>query len=117
MRYDSVFLSLLFVNQNTQKITFTGDDYKGEFYSRLKKYCDTSNVIYIEGRLLVWAFPPEIFKSFKSITVLTYLFEGSLLSSYFEYYNIDFEVEKKSVEEGNLFKQQIKEKKHKIRNK
>ena len=99
---------LLFVNKDTNQVTFTGDDYKGEFYSSLKKHCDTSNVIYIEDRLLVWAFPPEVFKSFKSITVLTYLFEGSLLSSYFEYYDIAFEVKKISREEENLIKQQIK---------
>ena len=80
------------------------------FYSQLKKYCDTSNVVYVDGRLLVWAFPPEIFQNFKSITVLTYLFEGSLLSSYFEYYNIDFEIEKQSEEDESQIKQEIRKK-------
>ena len=101
---------LLFVNQNTLQVTFIGDDYKGVFYSQLKKYCDTSNVVYVDGRLLVWAFPPEIFQNFKSITVLTYLFEGSLLSSYFEYYNIDFEIEKQSEENESQIKQEIRKK-------
>jgi len=99
---------LLFVNQDSLQVTFTGDNYKGEFYARLKRFCDTSNVIYVEGRLLVWAFPPEIFKSFKSITVLTYLFEGSLLGSYFEYYNIDYKVQRTSNIEEKLIKQRIK---------
>lgn len=99
---------LLVVNPNTYHVTFTGDEYKGEFYNQLKRYCDTSNVIYIDGKLLVWAFPPEIFKSFKSVTVLTYLFEGSLLSSYFEYYNIEYEVKKESIENEIDIKQQIK---------
>jgi hypothetical protein len=101
---------LLFVNQNTLQVTFIGDYYKGVFYSQLKKYCDTSNVVYVDGRLLVWAFPPEIFQNFKSITVLTYLFEGSLLSSYFEYYNIDFEIEKQSEEDESQIKQEIRKK-------
>ena len=100
---------LLFVNQNTLQVTFTGDEYKGKYYAQLKRDCDTSNVIYIDNRLLVWAFPPEIFRSFKSVTVLTYLFEGSLLSSYFEYYNIDYELEKKSIEEESIVKQQVRE--------
>lgn len=99
---------LLFVNKNTLEVTFTGDEYNGKLYAPLKRYCDTSNVIYVDGRLLVWAFPPEIFKSFKSIRVLTYLFEGSLLCSYFKYYNIDYEVQRKSFEEENLIKQSIK---------
>jgi len=81
---------LIVENILTGEITYTGDDYKGKFYAKLKEYCDTANVVYINGNLLVWAFPPEIFKNFKSITVLTYLFEGSLLAAYFRYYNISY---------------------------
>jgi len=81
---------LLTLNEETKEVCYTGDDYKGEFYAKLKTYCNTSNVLYVNDRLLIWAFPPEIFTSFKSITVLTYLFEGSLLAHYFKYYNIPF---------------------------
>lgn len=83
---------LLVENKSTGEVTYTGDDYNGRFYKKLKTLCDTANVICIDNRLLVWAFPPEIFKSFKSVTVLTYLFEGSLLAAYFKYYNIKYEV-------------------------
>lgn len=87
---------LVISNQQTGEVTYTGDGYQGDFYKQLKKYCATSNVIYLNGRLLVWAFPPEIFKCFKSVTVLTYLFEGSLLAAYFKYYNITYKINKES---------------------
>ena len=99
---------LLVLNEKSGEVSFTGDSYKGKFYAGLKSYCDTANVIFVNNRLLVWSFPPEIFKSFKSVTVLTYLFEGSLLSNYFEYYNIPFFVKKKSISEELEIKFKIK---------
>ena len=99
---------LIVVNEQTGEVTYTGDEYDGKFYAELKKYCDTANVIYVNNRLLVWAFPPEIFKMFKSVTVLTYLFEGSLLASYFRYYNIPFKVNKASLKDEQIKKEEIK---------
>ncbi len=90
---------LIVENKLTGEITYTGDEYNGSFYAQLKRFCDTANVIYVNGRLLVWAFPPEIFRNFKSVTVLTYLFEGSLLASYFNYYNIPYKLKKASDKE------------------
>lgn len=90
---------LLTLNDSTNKVSFTGDTYQGRFYSDLKSYCNTANVTFVNDRLLVWAFPPEIFKSFRSVTVLTYLFKGSLLSSYFKYYDIPFKI--KGISETN----------------
>ncbi len=94
---------LLVLNERTGEVSFVGDNYHGKFYADLKQYCDTSNVIFVNDRLLVWSFPPEIFKCFNSVTVLTYLFEGSLLSSYFRYYNIPYKINRNSPEiEGEI---------------
>ena len=99
---------LLVVNKITGEVTYTGDEYNGKFYSILKQYCDTANVIYVNGRLLVWAFPPEIFKNFKSVTVLTYLFEGSLLAAYFKYYEIPYTIQRMAPIEEHRKKLEIK---------
>lgn len=98
---------LIVKNPKTNEVTYTGDEYKGKLYAHLKKLCDTSNVVHVNDRLLVWAFPPEIFKSFKSITVLTYLFEGSLLKSYFDFYNIGYEINKPFIKDDELIKGKI----------
>lgn len=89
---------LLVLNKDTGQVTYTGDDYGGRLYSKLKSYCESANVFYVDDRFLVSVFPPELFINFKSVTVLTYMFEGSLLSSYFKYYNIDYEVVKPNKE-------------------
>ena len=100
---------LLFLDEETGEVSYTGERYKGRFYADLKQDCDTKNVIYVNNRLLVWAFPPEIFESFKSVKVLTYLFEGSLLSYYFKYYNIQYEVVKEDKSYEIELKRNIKE--------
>lgn len=98
---------LLVVNESTNEVSFTGDGYEGKFYAELKNYCDTSNVVFVNDQLLVWAFPPEIFKSFRSVTVLTYLFEGSLLANYFKYYDIPYKVIEQPEQEIAEQKNQI----------
>ena len=99
---------LLVENKATGEVTYTGEEYNGRFYSKLKQYCDTANVIHVNDRLLVWAFPPEIFQNFKSVTVLTYLFEGSLLAAYFKYYNIPYTIKRISPSAERQKKMQIK---------
>lgn len=99
---------LLVENKRTGEVSYTGDEYNGKFYKKLKSYCDTANVIYVGHRLLVWAFPPEIFKNFKSVSVLTYLFEGSILAAYFRYYEIEYEVQKIEVSVEKAKKDDIK---------
>lgn len=90
---------LIIKNEKSGEVSYIGEDYNGKYYAHLKKLCDTSNVVYINNRLLVWAFPPEIFNSFKSVKVLTYLFEGSYLASYFNFYNISYSIEKQNIDE------------------
>jgi hypothetical protein len=99
---------LIVVNENNGEVTYTGDEYNGKYYAELKRYCDTVNVIYINERLLVWAFPPDLFRNFKSVTVLTYLFEGSLLCAYFDFYNISYKIRTNSFSKEAMVKKNIK---------
>ena len=77
------------INSETSVVSFTESGYDGTF-TYLKQLCATSNVVYVNDTFLVWNFPIEIFKSFKSVKILTYLFEGSILSSYFKYSDIEY---------------------------
>lgn len=77
------------INSETSVVSFAESEYDGTF-TYLKQLCATSNVVYVNDTFLVWNFPIEIFKSFKSVKILTYLFEGSILSSYFKYSNIEY---------------------------
>lgn len=98
---------LIFINDDSS-VSFIDTIYQGKFYSELKILCETSSVVYINGSLLVWSFPSEIFKAFKSIKVLTYLFKGSLLKAYFDYYKIGYEYKEGNNENMRTAKDSIK---------
>ena len=46
----------------------------------------------VDEKFFIWHFPVEIFKLFKKVYVLTYLFPGSIMKSYFDLYNIEYEI-------------------------
>jgi len=55
--------------------------YRGQF-DDIKTLCDNGSLVMVRNEFLVWEFPIEFLALFKEVHILTYLFEGSLLSSY-----------------------------------
>lgn len=68
-------------------------------YNEIKILADNRSLIYINQKLLLWRYPPEIFTLFDKIYILTYLFESSILKNYFDLYQIAYE--QKSISEQN----------------
>lgn len=68
-------------------------------YNEIKILADNRSLIYINQKLLLWRYPPEIFTLFDKIYILTYLFESSILKNYFDLYQIVYE--QKSISEQN----------------
>jgi len=99
---------LIVENPISHQITFTNSNYKGKFED-LKRFCNSSEVIYVNNRLLVWTYPPEIFRHFKSVTVLTYLFEGSFLAAYFKYYGMKYKIYLPNQAKEEEVKKQVKD--------
>lgn len=69
-------------------------EYEGKF-EEYKNVIDMGGVIaHTSGKgnimSLVWFFPIKIFESFKEIYILTYMFDGQIQKSYYEYYNVKF---------------------------
>ena len=68
-------------------------------YNDIKILADNRSLIYINQKLLLWRYPPEIFELFDKVYILTYLFEASILKNYFNLYKIDYE--QKSISEND----------------
>ena len=68
-------------------------------YNEIKVLADNRSLIYINQKLLLWRYPPDIFTLFDKIYILTYLFEASILKAYFDLYDIKYD--KKSIEVQN----------------
>lgn len=69
-------------------------------YNEIKILADNRSLIYINQKLLLWRYPPEIFTLFDKIYILTYLFEASILKNYFDLYQIEYEQKSISEQEG-----------------
>lgn len=61
----------------------------------IKYLCDTHSLFAYGTEdkqvVFVWTFPIEVFKSFKKIYILTYMFEGQIQAYYYEYFNVPFQ--------------------------
>lgn len=55
----------------------------------------------VDSKFFVWHYPIDIFKLFKHVYVLTYMFDGSLMKPYFDMYNIKYEVKSISGSRGS----------------
>lgn len=61
-------------------------------YNPIKIMSQNRSLFYVNNKLLMWRYPPEIFKLFKKVIIMTYLFEASILSYYFKFNDIPYEL-------------------------
>lgn len=77
------------IHWNTDKEELEGE-YKGEFVT-VKRLALNNNLILYNGAVLFWNFPADIFKLFKEVYVLTYLFDAQIQKYYYDMNNINYE--------------------------
>lgn len=73
------------ITWNTDK-----DDYQGK-YNDIKLMCKNKSLFMVNNCILMWTFPVEVFKAFKKVYVLTYLFDGQIQKYYYDLFNVDYE--------------------------
>lgn len=74
------------------KVKWTGESYAGGKFTDVEKYAKNGTLLYLDQSMLVWQFPAHIFKLFKDVIILTYLFDGSILKPYLQYHGFDWTV-------------------------
>lgn len=75
------------------RVSWIGPSYDkdGYTYAEIERLAKMNNLLLIRNTLFLWEFPVDVFKSFGEIFILTYMFQGSQLCPYLEYYNLRFE--------------------------
>lgn len=72
---------------------WTATDYEGKFED-YKRLCELGCVsIYGSGTrkvILLWMFPVSVFKAFKKIYILTYMFDAQIQKYYYDFYNVNY---------------------------
>lgn len=86
---------LIVIKEDTSEVKFIKDDYHDSAFKHVKALCEGSTVFCLDKHFFVWLFPIEIFKEFKEVQILTYLFRGSLMAAYFDLFNLDYTIKEK----------------------
>lgn len=81
------------IDEETHMLKWVAKDYEGRFED-CKILCDLECLtVYGESDnkvLLLWLFPIKVFKAFKSVYILTYLFEAQVQRYYYDLYKCDY---------------------------
>lgn len=100
------------IDEKTKEVSWL-KEYSGNF-SNMMDLSKTGTFFSYQEQALVWLYRPEIFMAFDSVYLLTYLFEGSRMKCYFDFYN-DIEYEFYYVEGREIIKGKTKNSKEKAK--
>ena len=81
------------------KVQWINDEYYGRF-TYLKNPILNGDVYLYNNTMILWTFPINIFKAFKEVYVMTYMFKGQIQAYYYDMNNVEYEyksVDRKSV--------------------
>lgn len=96
-KYDlNMLLSTNTIDVNDDnKVVWVDENYVGKF-SYLKDSIKNGDVYLYNESMILWTFPINIFKAFKHVYVMTYLFKAQIQAYYYDLNNLKYEY--KSVE-------------------
>jgi len=61
-------------------------------YQWVENFTNNGALSQVNDSIIIWCFPPVIFTALASVTILTYLFHGSLIESYMQAYKLRYEI-------------------------
>ena len=94
------------VDADTYKLSWLEENNVLSHHRRLKNLADRNLLYLIDTSVLLWTFPPEIFRDgiFEDIFLLTYQFQYQLQKHYFGFYEIPFEKFYAYMDDGGKYK-------------
>ncbi len=91
-------------------------EYEGKF-SDIKRMALNKCIGIFGDTALIWCFPIEIFKAFKEVYILTYMFDAQIQKYYYDFYNVLYDyLYVKQMKDTYLFTQEEQKYKIKIAN-
>ena len=72
------------------RVRWSDEEYTGKF-NFLKNPVKNGDVYLYNNTMILWTFPCDIFKAFKHVYVMTYLFKGQIQRYYYDLNNLEYE--------------------------
>jgi hypothetical protein len=85
-------LKLELTKDNKYTLAWNDDnlDYEGR-YDDIKEMALNNSLVMFQQSALFWNFPISIFKSFKEVYIMTYMFDGQFQKYYYDFHNVDYQ--------------------------
>lgn len=88
-------------------------------YEDIRLLCNSESLYVVNNKLVVWTMPASIFKAFKTVSVLTYMFDAQIQKYYYDIYGLNYkyfhiknedfiETKDKDLDYNNAFKEAIR---------
>lgn len=81
------------------KVSWINDTYKGKF-NKYKYMIKNGDVYLYNNAMILWTFPCDIFKAFKHVYILTYMFNGQVQRYYYDLNKLEYEYKSVVCKEG-----------------
>lgn len=78
--------------QSDGAIEWCDTDHLDTSYNEIRTLAQNHSLYLVNGKILIWQYPAEIFSLFKKVYVLTYRFSGCVLSKYFDMNGIQYRI-------------------------
>jgi hypothetical protein len=65
-------------------------EYNGDKFREIKLMAINKTLMLIDNKLMLWCFPIEIFRCFKTIYILTYMFDAQIQKYYYDLNNVKY---------------------------
>jgi len=59
-------------------------------YCEIQRHADNGTLLLIDGKFFIWEFPPEVLEAMETITITTYLVDGSYMGAYLRLHNMEY---------------------------
>jgi len=69
----------------------SGTEDRLDEYNYLREMADLDRLVLVNGKILMWLFPPEVFNSFKEVWNMSFMFQNGLQQSYYKLHDIEYD--------------------------
>lgn len=91
---------LIKIEKDSNRVVWIDSGYDSGRFNDIKMLANAGNLYKFGEGMLVWTFPPHVFKAFSTTYVMTYLFDAQIQRCYFDLFDIPYS--KQSLNGGEL---------------
>ena len=91
---------LIEIEEATKQVVWIDTGYDSGRFSDIKMLANAGNLYKFGEGLLLWTFPPRVFKAFDKTFIMTYLFDAQIQRCYFDLFDIPYS--KQSLDNGEV---------------